>query len=395
MSRNSRTLGIARLIVYGIAIVTFTQLIVPCGRLWAQTAKHDRINEAIDDSVRTVLKGQVHPLARPEYDQGPVNPTMELEFVILVLRPSAEQQSGIEKLLAEQQDPASPNYHKWLTPEDYAERFGQTQNDIRKISNWLTSQGLTVVHTARSSNWLAVTGTVQEFQRSLHIEIHNLVVDGENHFANISDPSFPSSMASMVMGIIGLDDFNPRPLGVVPAISSSGPTIFANATDGKHYLAPDDLATIYDLQGLLNSGIDGTGQRIVIVGQSSFNLADITAFRSRFNLFNNVPQVILVPGNPDPGITTAQGETDLDLEWVGAIARNATIYYVYAPAVMTAVFYAIEENIAPTLSMSFGGCELKKSLNVILADEQIAQQANAQGITWIASSGDAGAAACD
>jgi len=162
-----------------------------------------------------------------------------------------------------------------------------------------------------------------------------------------------------------------------------------NAGGGIHYVTPDDIATIYDVQPLYAAGIDGTGQAIAIMGQSDIALSDIRSFRQQFGLPPKDPQMILV-GN-DPGKNGSEGEADVDLEWSGALARNATIFYVYAQNVFTAAQYAVDQNIAPVMSTSFSFCERE----VVPAYRSVVQQANAQGITWVTSSGDAGAAGCD
>ncbi len=160
-------------------------------------------------------------------------------------------------------------------------------------------------------------------------------------------------------------------------------------TATNHYLAPDDFATIYDVAPLYAAGIDGTGQKIVILGESDVDLNDLRAFRTLFKLPANDPQMVLVGG--DPGKNGTQIEADLDLEWSAAVARNATVVYVYASSVSVAAEYAVDLNLAPLMSESFGGCEQYDSP----AFRAVAQQANAQGITWFASSGDAGATTCD
>jgi subtilase family serine protease len=93
----------------------------------------DRITQAIDNSRRVTLPGNVNPRTKSGVDQGPVDPSMELPYVTLVLKPSAGQQADLDQLLAQQQDPSSPNYHAWLTPEQYGEQFGVSQADIDKI----------------------------------------------------------------------------------------------------------------------------------------------------------------------------------------------------------------------------------------------------------------------
>ncbi|MBV8845336.1 MAG: hypothetical protein JO307_21215, partial [Bryobacterales bacterium] len=166
--------------------------------------------------------------------------------------------------------------------------------------------------------------------------------------------------------------------------------------NGTHALAPDDIATIYDIAPLYQAGIDGSGQTIAIAGAGSMNVADLAAFRARFNLPPKVPQSIVVPGFVAPGPNTgAFTETALDLEWAGAVARNADLIFVYAPSPFTAASYAVDQNLAPVLSLSYSSCELLESPASLVFFQQIAQQANAQGMTWVNSSGDAGAAGCD
>src|SRR5262249_48823846 len=122
---------------------------------------------------------------------------------------------------------------------------------------------------------------------------------------------------------------------------------------------------------------------------------DINLFRTQFNLSPAVPQVVLAPGF-DPGTTSSLGEVDLDLQWAGAVARNATIVYVYSTSAFSALRYVVDQNLAPVVSASYSiGCEAQVSAATLVFYQQVAQQAAAQGITWVNSSGDPGAAACD
>ncbi len=342
------------------------------------SAQTDQIAGQISSDRLTPLSGNVNPLAQPKFDQGPVESSMLLPYVTLMLRKTPAQQQDLEQLLRDQQDRSSPLYHQWLTPEQYAGRFGASQADLAKISAWLQSEGFSIQYTARSRNWIAFSGTAQQIQATFHTEIHRYKVDGETHYANATEPSVPAAFAPMLLGLLGLDDFRPKP---------------AQSYTGYH-LWPTDLATIYDLNPLYKAGIDGSGQRVVVVGASDFLLSDIQAFRAKFGLPQNTPQQMLF--GPDPGfVSGAEGEADLDLEWLGAVARNAAIIYVYSQSVWTALEYAIEQNLAPVISVSFGQCEYGVSPSQVNALEAAAQQANSQGITLLAASGDAGAAGCD
>jgi len=338
-------------------------------------------------SRRTILAGHLHPKAQAANDQGRVAPSLPMSYVTLTLAPTASQQAELDKLLAAQQTEGSASYHQWLTPEEYAQRFGVSEADIGKITQWLEGQGLKVLSVARSRNSIAVSGMAAQVEAAFQTELHTYVVDGETHYSNASEPSVPAEFGSVVKGIRGLNDFRMKP--------HAKPRNTAGR--GAHSIAPDDLAAIYDISSLYAAGISGTGQKIAIAGQTEINLSDITTFRSTYNLPANNPQTLLVPGSKNPGLQSASGdlsESDLDLEWSGAVARNAAIIFVYSADVMTSVQYAIDQNLAPVVSVSYGSCEQETPASEVSAFQQWAQQANAQGITWFASSGDNGGADC-
>ena len=238
-------------------------------------------------------------------------------------------------------------------------------------------------------------------QVALRTEIRRYSVNGESHFANSSEPSVPVAIEPLIMGVAGLNDFHPRSRRSSAGLrAGKGSATLVrpqlNNPDGTHSLAPDDFATIYNLTPLYNAGYDGSGQRIVVAGQSAVDLSDIRAFRLIYGLPKKDPQVIRVPGSPDPGFNDAMDEADLDIEWAGAVARNANIIYVYSTDVLRlSVAYAINQNLAPVISLSFGLCEQLNSDATLVTARALAQQANAQGITWIAATLDSGAAACD
>ncbi|MBV8818030.1 MAG: S8/S53 family peptidase, partial [Acidobacteriaceae bacterium] len=326
--------------------------------------------------------------AQARYDCGAVQPDFAMHGMSLVLRPSEAQQSDLDQLLAAQQDANSSLYHRWLTPQGFADRFAPSKSDVEQIQRWLESEGLGVKSVSATRNWIAFEGTAATVERAFGTEIHSYRVDGSDHFANATAPKVPRALRSMVAGIRGLDDFlfhAPEPK-LVPVFTSS---------TGSNYLTPADLATIYNLNPLYASGVDGSGQSLVVVGQSSINLSDIRSFRSLFGLPANDPQLLLVPGLPDPGLSPNDVvEADLDLEWAGAAAPRANVIYVYSRNVLDAVQYAVSQNLGTVVAMSYGGCETgAKALALQL--QTIAQQANAQGMTWVASSGDSGAAGCD
>lgn len=349
-------------------------------------AQQDQIAGAIDPNQAVVLQGSVHPQAQPHYDRGPVDPSFHLPYIILMLKTSAAQRAALSQLLAYQQNPASPLYRHWLTPEQYADRFGLTRNDIGKISAWLASAGFTVEYTARGRNWIAFSGTAGQVQAAFHTSVDHYVVRGESHFSIATDPSVPAALKSVAAALVGLNDFYPKP--------PHPPRPAYTASDGTITLAPGDLTTIYDINRLYQQGVDGTGQKIVIVGQTDLALSDIQTFRSTFGLPAQNVQTVLA--GTDPGLNSdALGEADLDLEWAGSIARNASFIYVYTTDATAAAAYAIDQNLAPLISESFGTCEANVPTAAASAYEAEAQKANSMGITWLVSSDDQGAAGCD
>lgn len=376
-----------RAAIIGTYFVLAFLLFFPAASLLAQ---RNRIANPVNNRQRALLTGHIHPQARAENDQGRVDPSLQLPYVTMLLKPSDSQQADLEQLLAEQQDPTSPSYHQWLTPEQYADRFGVSQSDLDQVAAWLQTQSLNVVASARGRNWIAFSGTAAQIEGAFSTELHRYLVNGTVHFANATEPSVPAAFAGVAGAIHGLNDFRMRPprhsLQLLPRYDS---------TRGTHYLAPDDFAIIYDLMPLYSAGVNGSGQKMVVVGQSQINLADIEQFHSYFNLPGGDPTITLVPRTQDPGIVSLdESESDLDLELVSAVARNASITFVYSSDVMVSAQYAIDQNLAPVLSMSYGQCEAQTPSSDAATMQSWAMQANAQGMTWVAASGDSGAADC-
>jgi hypothetical protein len=383
-------------------------------------ASPDRIAGPIAAAQTTRLAGGVPMKARPEFDRGPVEASMKLSYVTLLTVPSASQQKALNKLLADQQNPHSPYYHQWLTPEKYADRFGLSQNDIGKITAWLQSQGLTVVRTARGRNHVVFSGTAAQVESAFQTQIHRFEVDGETHFANVTPPAIPTALSGVVVAVRGLSNFLPKSNALR---SKHNYTLPVGGGKNAFFLAPGDIATMYDINPLYTAGIDGTGQKLAVIGETDVYLADLNDFRSGFGLSqisgcttsgtdvitacNSTNfQYVLVTGDTDPGAPDSVGddlpEADIDIEWSGATARNAQIVYVNAPdpngsGVYDSLYFTIDNDLAPVMTMSYTApCELAEALGgFFAADEVELQAANSEGITFLNSSGDTGAAECD
>ena len=270
--------------VIGTLFILAFILFFPAASLLAQ---RNRISRRVDNRQRVLLAGHIHPRALPENDRGRVDPSLPLPYVTLLLQQSDSQQAALDRLLAEQQDPSSPNYRHWLTPEEYADRFGVSQDDLDQIVAWLREQSLTVTSVARARNFVAFSGTAGQVESAFRTEIHHYIAAGKMHFANSTEPSIPAAFAGVVSGLHGLSDFRLRP--PKRSIRPFAPNF--NSSGGVHYLAPDDVALIYNVKPLYSGGVDGSGQQVVVVGQTQIKLSDIQQFHSSFNLPGGV-----VPG---------------------------------------------------------------------------------------------------
>jgi hypothetical protein len=369
-----------------------------------------RITQAIDETQLVRLKGNVHPLARPEFDQGIVSDAMLANRMLLLLQRSAEQEATLRQVLDDQQNKASANFHNWLTPEQYGKQFGPADTDIQAVTDWLSRQGFHAIQVNVGRTMIEFSGNVSQVRKAFHTEIHRYLINGENRQANSSDPQIPAALTPVVAGIAGLHDFPPKAhvhnLGTFRRDKATGevkPLFTYNPGSGSVFaVGPTDFATIYNVAPLWTAGTDGTGQKIALVGDSNINLQDVTDFRNMFGLPtanpSNTPQVIV--NGPDPGLNGDEIEADLDVQWSGAVAKNAQIILVVtqqpqtigAAGVDLSAQYIIDNNLAPVMSESFGICEAGANN---LLESLLWQQASAQGITAMVSAGDNGSAGCD
>ncbi|HXP82168.1 MAG TPA: Ig-like domain repeat protein [Verrucomicrobiae bacterium] len=396
-----------------LALLHFCLFLIPFVA-WAQTPPpQSRIVERVNESALVTLRGNTHPLAQPQFDQGAAPPDLPMARMLLVLKRSDAQESALQNLLDGQQDRNSPSYHQWLTPDEFGQQFGPSDQDVQTVAAWLRSHGFQIGAIGRGRTLIEFSGTAAQVQQAFHTEIHKYTVNGEEHWANASDPQIPVALAPVVAGVNSLHNFPKKPMYRLAGVSlrsgvmAYGPDFTTNlpmcgGADNCYFVGPYDFAAIYNVLPLWNATapIDGTGQAIAILNESNINIQDVRDFRSMFGLPANDPQVIL--NGPDPGLVQGvESEADLDVEWSGAVAKGATIkLIVTAPTNSTSgvdlsAVYAVENNVAPVISESFGECELFLGNAGNIFQSSIRQQAAAQGITYINSGGDEGSARCD
>jgi len=418
-----------------------------------------RIVDAIDETHLVALKGNTHPAATAKNDVGKVSDTLRMSDLILVLSRDPDQQAAFEKFVASQYDSNSPIFHQWLGPDQVGENFGPSQTDVATITNWLTGHGFSVDSVSRDRMSIRFSGTAAQVESTFHTEVHNLMVGGVAHVANMSDPQIPAALTTVVVGVKALHNFFPRPAhhlgqlvkkdsktggwmripstnttqasglptarstGARPEFGISVPASGNNSAYLVEDVDPWDFATIYNILPLWNaaSPINGAGQTIAVAGTSDVNQNDIATFRRFFGLppytSANQPQIIHpLAANDDPGIcisllpTASCGindllENSLDVEWTGSIAPAAQIILVngISQSATDDNLYDAEDYIvqnvdtlnARIINVSYGECELGNGTAGNVEYYDMWQTAAAEGISVFVAAGDSGSASCD
>jgi hypothetical protein len=403
-------------------------------------APSPRIVDRIDEGRLVALTGNTIPMARAQYDRGPVSPDLEMGDLVLVLQRSPELQAAFDKFIASQSEPGSPNYRHWLEPQEVGERFGTAESDIDVIEGWLRGHGFTVDRVSSDRMAIHFSGSAAQVESAFHTQIHNLDVRGHKHIANMSDPQIPAALAAVVSGIKALHDFHPHPLhrlggqvvfdkklsrwrrvetetdaGGKPGARTARPLFGINDPNAGllEDVTPYDFATIYNVLPAWNEGIDGAGQTIAIAGTSEIDSDDLTTFRSAFGL-PAVPSFQQIVANDiNPGECAAapndycgvddQIENSLDAEWSGAIAKGAKLVLVVSgensagtiDTIYTSADYVIEHKTANILNVSYGLCELFEGTAGSRSYNALWETAQSEGIAVFVAAGDSGSASCD
>jgi Pro-kumamolisin, activation domain len=394
--------------------------------LWAQSksAVASRVVQAVDDTVTITLKGNVHPLASAANDQGPLPDSQPMTRMLLLLQRSLSQEVALKQLIDAQQTKGSGSYHAWLTTQQFGNQFGPSDADVQAVTDWLTRQGFQVAKVAAGKTSIEFDGTAGQVRTAFHTEVHKFAVNGEVHFANVSDPSIPEALSPVVAGVVALHNFpkypNVRRNGIYRRTKGSNQLepLFTYGNPANYAVGPGDFAKIYNIPATAT----GAGQSIAVIAQTNINTQDVVNFRAMFGLpaYSSVCTSALPPtcqfsvivNGVDPGIvgpdsaTDDEIEADLDSQWAGAVAPGANIYLIVSQTTISnpsqisqgvdlSALYAVDNNIAPIISDSYASCEAA----LLTAGNQFYNslwaQAAAQGISVAVAAGDSGPAACD
>ena len=392
-------------VVNGVRVrVVMTLLMLAIQASLAQNAS--RIKQAVDDSAVIRIPNSTHPLTARAADLGRVDSHLPMQRMVLVLKPSEAQETELARLLDRQHDKNSAAYHQWLTPEEYGRRFGPSKVDLTQITSWLQQKGFHIDAIARGKQWIEFSGDAGQVEQAFHTEVHHFMVRGAERIANAHDISVPQALVPVVTGILSLHN-------IPKTGDAKRQHIHRDETNGKlmpdftitgsagtfHFLAPGDYKKIYNLEPLLDAGIDGRGISIAIAGRTDIFLSDVHTFRKIFGLPTNDP--VVIHNGQVPGVNPDFVESSLDVEWAGAAAPKATIELVASASTLTtdgidlSLSYIIDNAIAPIMSTSYSACEPFMGTAGNAHITGLYRQAAAEGITAFASTGDSGSANCD
>lgn len=447
-SMTQRKLRIAACVAAAVTLLT-----LPLAAQTARVPAPNRITQKVDNNQLTTLRGNVVPFATARYDHGPVSTSLPMPDLTLVLSRSPEQQAAFDQYVEGEYDPGSPNYHQWLTPSQIGSEFGPTEADIATITNWLTSQGFRILRVTPDRMAIRFAGTAGLAESAFHTQIDNLVVRGVPHIANMTNPSIPTALTPVVVGVKALHNFLPHPMHTAvnrveynsklggwqrvssPLTSSSAPVspfalaspttasgttarprplFTVNGSSGlEEDVSPYDFASIYNVAPLWNDSINGSGETIAIAGTSDIVLSDVSTFRSAFGLPAGLtPNEIDTNGLATECLSTSSSavcglgdleENTLDVEWSGAVAPGAQIDLVVTgqnsagtvDTVYDSAQYVVSHLTASILNVSYGLCELFSGTAENVAYYDLWQSAAAEGISVFAATGDSGSPSCD
>jgi hypothetical protein len=387
-----------------------------------------RVTQKVDDQNVSPLHGGVHRMARTEFDRGAVPDSQPANHLILTLKRSKDQDAALRQLLVAQQDKTSKNYHAWLTPDQFGKQFGPADSDVQAVTDWLTSRGFSDIKVSPGRTRVEFSGNIGQVRNAFHTEVHHFMVRGKMHMAAVSDVQAPTALAPVVAGVVSLHDFRPKAhthkLGTFRRNKETGEvkplfTFTGCGSSGAqpcYAVGPGDFAKIYNVPATVTGPApdnvvapSGTGATIGIVQDSNLNVADVKAYRAIFGLPDNFSASNIVLNGPDPGIqgpdslTDDEIEADLDVQIAGGVAPAANIQLVVSEdsqsigvaGVDLSAIYIIDNNSADILSESFGACEPNITASGEVFYNDLWQQAAAQGITVVLSSGDSGSDSCD
>jgi len=351
-----------------------------------------RLAVRADQNSRTLLSGHEVPLIQQAHLVQNTNPTQQLNLSIgMQLRNS----SGLDSLLNAIYDPNSPQYHQYLTPDQFNQLFAPTSDQVQQVISYLQSQGMTVTSVAPNNLLIDATATVSQVQQAFSVQINTYQAGNHTFYANTASPSVPTSISQLITSIGGLDNsvqYHPLYQRMIKHIQNHGSAL---ATPGG--FGPKDLTGAYNATPLQNAGIQGDNQNVALFELDGYQQSDVAQYFQNYGLAT--PNITTVPVDGFSG-TPGQGaiEVELDMEVVGALAPHANQIVYEGPNTTQGLNdtynQIVHDNKAHIVSISWGLCEAYSGAAELQTLDTIFKQGAAQGITFFAAAGDSGAYDC-
>ena len=320
--------------------------------------------------------------------------------MLLLLEPSAAQQQALNAELADQQNPKSEEYHRWLAASQFADRYANSASDAGAIVSWLRDEGFEVAPLPAGRGWIEFSGTVAQVEQAFQARVHAVAARGGVRLAVADSVSVPAAISPLIHGLVSLDGVLSVPAMTAPQPVAMSTAELAATTSPAHAeaLTPPLAAQLLHLDALHSSAATGAGQTIAIAARSNLQAQDVEAFRAAFGIPVN-PIHVAVDG-VDPGRTSDEAEALMSASWAGAAAPKAQILLV--PAATTnatdgldlSLAAIVDQERAHTVTVGFSACEAALSGAHQAFYAALYRQAAAEGMAVIAATGDSGASAC-
>ena len=397
------------------------------------TSEAARVTQTVDSRAITAVGNSHLAFIAAAKPTAAVADSTPMNHMQLVLKRSAKRAAALDALVAAQHDPTSSKFRKWVTPQEFGNRFGANDADIAAITSWLTSQGFKVNGVYANKMQIDFNGTAGTVKRAFHTQENHYTINNESHIANSGDISVPTALKDVVTGVAGLNDLRPKAQHVPQKLAQFNASVqkfkvqepvatntrqlksqaspdAVNFTDGSRGFAPSDLAKMYGVDTLHAAGTTGKGITIALVEDESMVPTDWNNFVTQFQLgsyggtFAQIqPQAAGFTNCIDPAASFPGEdgiETVLDAEWSTAMAPGASIEVAscddsngsnFFGGVFTAATNLINGTSRPNvISASYGYGEGFTDTASKTAIDLMWAQADVEGISVFISSGDSG-----
>jgi len=307
--------------------------------------------------------------------------------VSFVLALPLRNPEALTNLLAAVYDPASPRFHRFLTPEQFTAQFGPSAQDYQAVIEYARANGFTVTHTHPNRTLVSLKAAVTDIERAFRVTLRTYRHPTENRTFHAPDAEPSLDVAAPVLTVCGLDDFSlPRPLShVQQATSNATPLAWTGSGPGGSFFG-NDFRAAYAPGVTLN----GAGQSVGLIQFDGYDANDINNFKTAAGMPNVLVTNVLVDGASGSPVTYGgSGEVCLDIEMAISMAPGldrVIVYIATNPSPWAVILNRVaNDNQARQVSCSWGGGLAD------LATDQIFEQMALQGQSFFQASGDSGA----